>query len=165
MPFVLEALVSTLDANGGPHLAPMGPQVPAADFDRFTLRPFPTSQTYRNLLAHGEGVLHVTDDVLLLAKAAIGRVEPRLRTSRRSMSAVGCWPTAVGFSNSGSRRLMSRKNACELKRLSSTRLGGGISSDSTEPSMRFWKRPCWRRELPFCHTRKSRPNTGGWRSS
>ncbi len=76
MPLVLEGLVSTLDPDGDPHLAPMGPHVPAADFDHFTLRPFPTSQTYRNLLAHGEGVLHVTDDVLLLAKAAIGRVEP-----------------------------------------------------------------------------------------
>src|SRR5438105_14297831 len=76
MPLVLEGLVSTLDAAGGPHLAPMGPHVPAAEFDRFTLRPFPTSQTFRNLKAHGEGVLHVTDDVLLLAKAAVGPVEP-----------------------------------------------------------------------------------------
>src|SRR5215207_1822870 len=76
MPLVLEGLVSTLAADGGPHLAPMGPHVPAAEFDRFTLRPFPTSQTYRNLLAHGEGVLHVTDDVLLLAKAAVGPVDP-----------------------------------------------------------------------------------------
>jgi hypothetical protein len=76
MPLVLEGLVSTLDPDGRPHLAPMGPHVPAAEFDRFTLCPFPSSQTYRNLLAHGEGVLHVTDDVLLLAKAAIGPVEP-----------------------------------------------------------------------------------------
>jgi hypothetical protein len=76
MPLVLEGLVSTLDAAGGPHLAPMGPHLPAAEFDRFTLRPFPTSQTFRNLKAHGEGVLHMTDDVLLLAKAAIGPVEP-----------------------------------------------------------------------------------------
>ena len=136
MPLVLEGLVSTLDADGGPHRL-MGPQVPAVEFDRFTLRPFPTSQTYRNLLAHGEGVLHVTDDVLLLAKAAIGRVEPAPNTSRRNMSAVGCWQTAVGFSNFGSRQLMSRKNACELKRRLSTRLGRGISSDSTGPSTRF----------------------------
>src|SRR4051794_13131503 len=76
MPLVLEGLVSTIAPDGSPHLVPMGPHVPAAEFDRFTLRPFPTSQTYRNLLAHGEGVLHVTDDVLLLAKAAIGPVEP-----------------------------------------------------------------------------------------
>src|SRR6476659_5078175 len=76
MPLVLEGLVSTLATDGRPHLAPMGPHVPAVAFDRFTLRPFPTSQTYRNLLAHSEGVLHVSDDVLLLAKAAIGAVEP-----------------------------------------------------------------------------------------
>src|SRR3954463_6193944 len=76
MPLVLEGLVSTLDAGGGPHLAPMGPHVPAPAFDRFTLRPFPTAQTYRNLLAHGAGVLHVTDDALLLARAAVGAGEP-----------------------------------------------------------------------------------------
>src|SRR6266850_1530932 len=76
MPLVLEGLVSTLDAEGRPHLAPMGPHVPSEEFDRFTLRPFPSSQTYRNLRAHGEGVLHVTDDVLLMAKAAIGPDEP-----------------------------------------------------------------------------------------
>jgi hypothetical protein len=44
--------------------------------ERFILRPFPTSQTYRNLKAHGEGVLHVTDDVLLVARAVVGPVEP-----------------------------------------------------------------------------------------
>jgi hypothetical protein len=39
------------------------------------LRPFPTSRTYANLRAHPDGVLHVTDDVLLLARAAIGAIE------------------------------------------------------------------------------------------
>src|SRR5262249_57089607 len=33
-------------------------------------------QTHHDLNAHGEGVLHVTDDVLLLANAALGPVEP-----------------------------------------------------------------------------------------
>src|SRR5262249_52211706 len=42
----------------------------------FLWRPYRTAQTYHNLKAHGEGVLHVTDDVLLLARGAIGRVEP-----------------------------------------------------------------------------------------
>jgi hypothetical protein len=40
--------------------------------DRFVLRPYRTSTTYANLKARGEGILHVTDDVLLLAQAAIG---------------------------------------------------------------------------------------------
>ncbi|VTR95717.1 protein containing duf447 : Conserved protein OS=Gemmata sp. Wa1-1 PE=4 SV=1: DUF447 [Gemmata massiliana] len=70
---ILEGLVTTLDATGAPHLAPMGPRVDP-DFARFTLRPFPTSNTYQNLLRHREGVLHVTDDALLLARAAIGAV-------------------------------------------------------------------------------------------
>src|SRR5207249_3411714 len=46
------------------------------DLARLVRRPFPTSATYRNLLAHPEGVLHVTDDALLLAKAALGAAGP-----------------------------------------------------------------------------------------
>jgi hypothetical protein len=72
---ILEGLVTTRNADGSAHLAPMGPRV-GADFTRFTLRPFPTSGTYRNLLAHPEGVLHVTDDALLIARAALGAADP-----------------------------------------------------------------------------------------
>jgi hypothetical protein len=72
---ILEGLVTTLSPSGGPHLAPMGPRV-GPDMSRFELRPFPTSQTYRNLLSHREGVLHVTDDALLMARAALGEVSP-----------------------------------------------------------------------------------------
>lgn len=72
---ILESLVTTMNADGSPHLAPMGPRV-EGDFTGFTLRPFRTSGTYRNLLTHPEGVIHVTDDALLLAKAALGPVEP-----------------------------------------------------------------------------------------
>lgn len=71
---ILEGLVTTIDADGQLHVAPMGPHV-EPDFRRFELRPFPTSQTYQNLCMNGEGVLHVTDDVLQLAQAAIGRIE------------------------------------------------------------------------------------------
>jgi hypothetical protein len=72
---ILEGIVTTVDGFGAMHLAPMGPRVDAT-MEGFLLRPFSTSQTYRNLIAHGEGVLHVTDDVLLLAHAALGPVEP-----------------------------------------------------------------------------------------
>jgi hypothetical protein len=72
---ILEGIVTTLSPDGAVNIAPMGPRVDAA-MERFLLRPFPTSRTYRNLKAHGEGVLHVTDDVLLLARAALGPVEP-----------------------------------------------------------------------------------------
>jgi hypothetical protein len=52
----------------------MGPIVDA-DFNQLVLRPFRTSTTYANLKRSAEGVLHVTDDVELLARAAVGRVE------------------------------------------------------------------------------------------
>ena len=72
---ILEGIVTTISPDGVLNIAPMGPRV-GDGMDRFVLRPFHTAQTYRNLRAHGEGVLHVTDDVLLLARAAIGPVEP-----------------------------------------------------------------------------------------
>jgi uncharacterized protein len=71
---ILEGLVTTTNPDGSPHLAPMGPRV-EPDMRLFLLRPFPTSNTYQNLSRHGEGVLHVTDDVLILAKAAVGAAE------------------------------------------------------------------------------------------
>ncbi len=68
---ILEGLVTTTDADGRPHLAPMGPRV-NADFTRLVLRPFPSSQTGRNLLRHGEGVFHITDDAALIVRSAAG---------------------------------------------------------------------------------------------
>jgi hypothetical protein len=76
---ILEAIVTTVDREGTLNIAPMGPRVDA-EMRRFVLRPYRTTTTYQNLKGNGEGVLHVTDDVLLLAKTAIGRpVEPRTR--------------------------------------------------------------------------------------
>jgi hypothetical protein len=71
---ILEGIVTTLDAAGAVHVAPMGPHVDP-EWRQILLRPYPTSQTCRNLQAHAEGVLHVTDDVLLLARAALGRLD------------------------------------------------------------------------------------------
>jgi hypothetical protein len=72
---ILEGIVTTVSPEGAVNIAPMGPDV-GPEMDRLLLRPFRSSQTYRNLKHQGEGVLHVTDDVLLLARAAIGPVEP-----------------------------------------------------------------------------------------
>jgi uncharacterized protein len=68
---ILEGIVTTLAPDGTLNVAPMGPKV-GRDPLRFVLRPYQTSTTYRNLKASGEGVLHVTDDVFLIARAAIG---------------------------------------------------------------------------------------------
>jgi hypothetical protein len=73
---IIEGIVTTVDPDQQVHIAPMGPIVDS-EMRRLVLRPFRTAQTYRNLKAHPEGVFHVTDDVLLLAKAALGPVEPQ----------------------------------------------------------------------------------------
>ncbi len=78
---ILEGIVTTVSPSGAVNVAPMGPRVEGPDFRRFLLRPYPTSQTCRNLKVHGEGVLHATDDVLLLAHAALGPVAPPLRSA------------------------------------------------------------------------------------
>lgn len=67
---ILEGLVTTLDSAGVLNLAPMGPIV-NAKMSRLTLRPFRTSRTYRNLRERPYGVFHITDDVLLMARAAL----------------------------------------------------------------------------------------------
>jgi hypothetical protein len=71
---LLEGIVTTLNRDGTPNIAPMGPIVDA-DFEWLLLRPFRTSVTYENLKVSGQGVFHVTDDVELLARAAVGRLE------------------------------------------------------------------------------------------
>lgn len=68
---ILEAIVTTLNADGSVNVAPMGPQVDAK-MSSFVLRPYQTSTTFQNLKRTSQGVLHVTDDVELLARAAIG---------------------------------------------------------------------------------------------
>jgi len=77
---ILEGIVTTLDEQGRVNIAPMGPVVPddypGTALVTFTLLPFRTSRTHANLAGCPEGVLHVSDDVLLLARAAIGEVQP-----------------------------------------------------------------------------------------
>jgi hypothetical protein len=73
---ILEGIVTTLGPDGTLNVAPMGPIVSDdGTFDSFVLRPFRSAQTFLNLTTHPEGVLHVTDDVLLLARAAIGALD------------------------------------------------------------------------------------------
>jgi hypothetical protein len=73
---ILEGIVTTISAEGILNVAPMGPRV-GDGMKTLLLRPFQTSNTYRNLKAVPEGVFHVTDDALMLARAAIGlEVDP-----------------------------------------------------------------------------------------
>ena len=78
---ILEGIVTTVDAYGAVNISPMGPRVDAS-MNRLVLRPYQTSTTYKNLKRKGEGVLHVTDDVLLLAQAAVAQPDPPPLLSR-----------------------------------------------------------------------------------
>ncbi len=52
----------------------MGPVVDRT-MNHLRLRPFQTSTTYQNLKRGGHGIFHVTDNVEMLAAAAIGKLE------------------------------------------------------------------------------------------
>ena len=75
MPLILEGIVTTLAADGAANIAPMGPEVDEG-LTTFVLKPFRTATTYQNLKRSGEAVFHVTDDVELIARAAVARIDP-----------------------------------------------------------------------------------------
>lgn len=74
MPMILEGIVTTLNEDRSVNVSPMGPSVDET-MATLLLRPFPSSQTYRNLARTREGVFHVIDDVELIARAAVGLLD------------------------------------------------------------------------------------------
>jgi len=77
---ILETLVTTVDATGKAHCAPMG-IIPEGE--GFLLKPFRTAATCANLEATGEGVVNFTDDVLLFARSALSPFVPESRPAER----------------------------------------------------------------------------------
>ncbi|MEQ8788025.1 MAG: DUF447 family protein [Pirellulaceae bacterium] len=71
---ILEGIVTTQNEDGGVNISPMGPIVDET-MTHLVLRPYRTSTTYQNLKRNGAGILHITDDVELIARAAVGRLE------------------------------------------------------------------------------------------
>jgi uncharacterized protein len=71
---ILEGIVTSLNEDRSVRVSPMGPIVDPL-MTRIVLRPFPTSQTYANVKRSGQGVFHVTDDVEMMARAAVQRIE------------------------------------------------------------------------------------------
>lgn len=72
---ILEGIITSLGVDGRPNIAPMGTLVDDG-ITQFVLRPYKSSRTYANLKRTRQGVLHVTDDVELLARAAVKRLDP-----------------------------------------------------------------------------------------
>ena len=71
---IVEGIVTTLNRDDELNVAPMGPIVDEK-LTTFVFRPFTSSTTYRNLKERPCGVFHIVDDVLLIAEAALDRLE------------------------------------------------------------------------------------------
>ena len=80
MRVILEGIVTTVNEDGTVNISPMGPLVSLSakplPLQSLLLRPYQTSTTFQNLRRTGNGVFHITDDVLLFAQAAVGQPEP-----------------------------------------------------------------------------------------
>lgn len=79
---LLECVVTSSNGDGTTNIAPMGPIVDWP-LTRALLRPFQTSTTFANLKREKRCILHITDDVELIARAALNAlaVQPKLRTA------------------------------------------------------------------------------------
>jgi uncharacterized protein len=73
---LIETVVTTTGADGVVNCAAMGVRWGE---DELMFWPFDATRTLRNLRAHGEAVVHLTDDVLLFVEAALGRPRPAMR--------------------------------------------------------------------------------------
>ena len=91
---ILEGIVTTVNADQTVNISPMGPMVDR-QLSRMRLRPFKTSRTYTNLKRHGVGVFHVTDDVELIARCAIGHRASAAHATALRRLPVRCWPKRV----------------------------------------------------------------------
>ncbi len=91
---ILETIVTTINQDGSPNASPMGPTIDVASgtslqtIESFELRPFDTSRTFANLKRTKSGVLHITDDAAMFARAAIGSLDPFPET-RAAQEIVG----------------------------------------------------------------------------
>jgi uncharacterized protein len=70
MPLIREAIVTTVNARGDPHLAPLGL---IAEGERWILAPFHPSTTLENLRQAPFAVANLTDDVRVFAGCLTGR--------------------------------------------------------------------------------------------
>jgi hypothetical protein len=68
---IIETIITTTDANGVVNIAPMGVEWGEQEI---VVKPFLETTTFRNLVATREAVIHLIDDALLFARAAVSTV-------------------------------------------------------------------------------------------
>jgi hypothetical protein len=76
---LIETVVTTTGSDGVVNCAAMGVRWGE---EELVFWPFDGARTLRNLRAHGEAVVHLTDDVLLFVQAALGHPSPPMRPAR-----------------------------------------------------------------------------------
>lgn len=67
---IIESIFTTRSAEGELNFSPMGV---VWGQDEIVVKPYRETTTYRNLLATGQAVVNLTDDVRLFARGAIGK--------------------------------------------------------------------------------------------
>lgn len=77
---ILETVVTTVHADGSPHIAPMGIR---EEDDLVVLAPFRPSTTLGNLINTRSAVLNLTDDVRIIAGCLTGRRDWPTRPATR----------------------------------------------------------------------------------
>jgi hypothetical protein len=65
---ILETIVTSLDGEGRPNVAPMGVEWGEREI---VLKPYRETTTFRNLAATGEAVVNLVDDVLVFVRSAL----------------------------------------------------------------------------------------------
>lgn len=87
---IYEAVVSTVDAAGRPHVAPMGVRYEADG--QVVLMPFKPSTTHDNIVATGGAVLNIVTDTRVFAGCVTGRRDWPVHAAQRI---AGVWLQAA----------------------------------------------------------------------
>jgi uncharacterized protein len=82
---IVETVMTTINPDGTVNCAAMGVEWGE---EAIVIKPYRATRTLRNLRRHGEGVVNLTDDILLFAQAALGDPHPPTRPAAAIDGAV-----------------------------------------------------------------------------
>ncbi len=139
MPRIVETIVTTTNAKGEAHIAPLGL---IEDGDNWIIAPFRPSRTLDNLHEVPYAVASHTDDVRVFAGCVTGRKDWPTRPASRVpgvmlADAVSHWELAV---DEGDRR---SRSARAIPAASCTRRATARGRASTARRRRCSSAPCW----------------------
>jgi len=93
---VIEGILTTENADGSMHVAPIGPHV-NSELSSWTLKPFQSSTTFANLRTTSRAVFHTVDDPLLMAAAVLGLCNSGVVSiADQEILSAGQWSELVG---------------------------------------------------------------------